>query len=158
MIGRATAAAWLVLLSCYAPDVNSYAVVRVADGDTIEVRSTDGEPQRVRFHGIDAPELGQAYGRAAKRELAELVAGANVTLEVRDVDPYDRLVAVVHLTAQTEATNVNAELVRRGYAWVYRRYTDDPELIRLEREAREDQRGLWRDRDPEPPWDWRRRN
>lgn len=145
-------------LSCYAPEPGHYTVVRVADGDTIEVRGETGEPQRVRFHGIDAPELGQAYGRAAKRELAELVAGTGVTLEVRDVDRYDRLVAVVHMTNGAASVNVNAELVRRGYAWVYRRYTDDPELIRLEAEARENRRGLWRDGNPEPPWDWRRKN
>jgi len=52
---------------------------------------------------------------------------------------------------------VSADLVRRGSAWVYRRYTDDPGLLALERDARAQQRGLWALPESEriPPWTWR---
>jgi endonuclease YncB( thermonuclease family) len=48
-------------------------------------------------------------------------------------------------------------MVRRGAAWVFRRYSDDPELLRLEDEARAARRGLWALPEAErvPPWDWR---
>jgi endonuclease YncB( thermonuclease family) len=53
--------------------------------------------------------------------------------------------------------DVNAEMVRRGAAWVYRRYSDDPELLRLEQIAQVEKRGLWRLPEAEriPPWEWR---
>ena len=47
-------------------------VVGISDGDTVHVRLQSGMI-RVRLHGIDAPEHDQAYGKAAKRELSQLV-------------------------------------------------------------------------------------
>jgi micrococcal nuclease len=52
--------------------------------------------------------------------------------------------------------NVNREQVRRGYAWVYRQYSSDPVLLRLEGEARQAKTGLWSDEAPVPPWQWRK--
>ena len=67
---------------------------------------------------------------------------------------YGRTVAVVILP---DGRSLNAELVRAGLAWWYRRYApDDETLERLEREAREARRGLWGDPEPIPPWEWRR--
>ncbi|MCP4285698.1 MAG: thermonuclease family protein [Gammaproteobacteria bacterium] len=51
---------------------------------------------------------------------------------------------------------IHAELVRQGYAWVYRRYAKDKELYRLEKEAQEGRRGLCSSDHPIPPWEWRR--
>jgi endonuclease YncB( thermonuclease family) len=50
---------------------------------------------------------------------------------------------------------VNAELVRQGYAWVYRHYAHDPALYAAEQEARNARRGLWAQGRPLPPWAWR---
>ncbi len=51
---------------------------------------------------------------------------------------------------------LNRELVRAGFAWWYRRYAPDDEMLaQLEQEAREAQRGLWADAEPVPPWEWR---
>jgi endonuclease YncB( thermonuclease family) len=59
--------------------------------------------------------------------------------------------------AYTDALNVNAEMVRQGAAWVYRKYNRDPSLLLLEREARSARRGLWALPETErtPPWEWR---
>ena len=51
--------------------------------------------------------------------------------------------------------DINAELVRQGYAWVYRTYAKRQMLYEIEREARGAQRGLWADGNPVPPWEWR---
>ena len=53
--------------------------------------------------------------------------------------------------------DVNAELVRIGAAWVYRKYATDPSLYDLEEEAREAGIGLWGQGVAIPPWEWRRR-
>jgi micrococcal nuclease len=50
---------------------------------------------------------------------------------------------------------VNRQMVAEGLAWHYTRYSDDATLADAEGEARAAARGLWRDREPVPPWEWR---
>jgi endonuclease YncB( thermonuclease family) len=129
------------------------SVVAVVDGDTADVQLASG-PIRVRLHAIDAPELGQADGPAAKQALAALVLGKPVLVEPYEQDSYDRLVARLWLGG----TDVNAEMVKEGHAWTYRRYADDPAYCRHEKAARDQGRGLWAlpvELRP-APWEWRR--
>ena len=55
-----------------------------------------------------------------------------------------------------ENTNLNKELLKAGLAWHFRRYSKDKELQALEDQARAEKLGLWQDKNPIPPWDWRR--
>jgi endonuclease YncB( thermonuclease family) len=103
---------------------------------------------------IDAPELHQAYGRKAKQALGNLVLGKIVTVEQVDIDRYGRTVGNVYL----DKLYVNAEMVRNGYAWFYRKYGRDMSLYDLENQARAGRRGLWADANPTPPWEWRKNN
>jgi endonuclease YncB( thermonuclease family) len=121
------------------PMADPAKVVRVHDGDTITVLDDDEEQHRIRMASIDAPELGQPYGRAARQELADLVAGKMVEIEPTDTDRYGRTIAVVLLNSG----NVNREMVSRGVAWSYLKYLDDPVLVNLEADARSTMRGLW---------------
>jgi endonuclease YncB( thermonuclease family) len=129
-------------------------VVGVVDGDTADVQLESGMI-RIRFHGIDAPELGQPYGKAAKARLAELVFGKSVTVEPFEQDRYDRLVARLWLGD----SDVNAEMIKSGHAWTYRRYADTPAYCAYEKAARELHRGLWQapPRERVAPWEWRKR-
>ena len=72
---------------------------------------------------------------------------------MQDTDRYGRTVGRVF----AGALDVNAEMVRRGAAWVYRRHSDDPVLLRLEQAARAERTGLWGLPEAErtPPWEWR---
>jgi hypothetical protein len=72
---------------------------------------------------------------------------------VQDTDRYGRTVGRIY----EGTTDVNAEMVRQGAAWVYRQYSRDPSLLRLEAEARAARRGLWALPEAEraPPWEWR---
>jgi len=115
-------------------------VAFVVDGDTVEL--TDG--RRVRYVGINTPEIGQPHADEAQAFNETLVAGQAVWLETGEQarDQYDRLLAHVWVGD----TFVNLALARQGYANAYTvppnlRYADA--LARAEREAREAGRGLW---------------
>ena len=145
-----------VLLACaVAAPVSAELVGRVVavhDGDTITVLVA-GRDIRVRLHGIDAPERGQPFANASRHALEAQVAGREVRVIERGHDGYGRLLGRVH----AGTTDVNAEQVRAGYAWVFRRFVNDAALLALEAEARDGRRGLWRDPKAMPPWRWRER-
>jgi endonuclease YncB( thermonuclease family) len=128
-------------------------VVKVHDGDTVTVLAA-GVERRVRLVGIDAPERGQPYASASRRGLAGRVGGRVVRVIERGTDSYGRTLGRV-LVAGSDA---NAAQVRDGYAWVFRRFENDPALIAQEAEAKAAGRGLWRDPEPLPPWVWRERH
>jgi len=127
-------------------------VVAITDGDTLKVLRSGAEV-RVRLHGIDAPEHRQPFAARARQFVGDLAFGKTVTVVVRDIDRYRRLVVEVILP---DGRNLNHELVRCGLAWWHRRYAPaDRTLERLENAARRARRGLWSDRSPVAPWEWR---
>jgi micrococcal nuclease len=125
-------------------------VVSITDGDTIRVQLASGREERVRYIGVDTPELAhfgdpdECFGARATAYNARLVGGRTVRL-VRDVEPrdrYGRLLAYVY----AGRTFVNAELVRAGYAQVLTvppnvRFAD--RFRRLAAAARSAGSGLW---------------
>ena len=127
-------------------------VVGIADGDTISVMH-NGKPVTVRLQGIDCPEKRQAYGTRAKQFSSQHVFGQVVTVLVSGTDRYGRTLGEVILP---DGMNLNRTLVEEGLAWWYRQYSDDDALRQLEEEARAVQRGLWADRNPIPPWEFRK--
>ncbi len=133
-------------------------VVQVADGDTLTVLTEGGKLVRVRLYGVDCPESRQKGGKAATDFTRDLALFQEVTLVDVDTDRYDRDVALVRLA---NGRTLNEELVRAGHAWVYRRYCTQPicaTWLDLERQARGQKLGLWRDKSPRPPWQWWREN
>jgi endonuclease YncB( thermonuclease family) len=131
-------------------------VIKVTDGDTIKVQLTSG-PITVRLDSIDTPEKDQPWGAEATQALAKLVANKQVQLDVITQDRYERLVALVYVAE----LNVNAQLVKDGHAWAFRRYMKKdtgPEFCAWEAAARSARRGLWSlpDDDWVYPSDWRR--
>jgi micrococcal nuclease len=102
------------------PNIERTAIVSyVVDGDTIVLAG--GE--RVRLVGIDAPELDVAGGPEAKRFVEGFCpAGGEVGLDVDDLNPkdrYGRTLAVVYVMHDDSWVNLNAELLRGGYAEIY---------------------------------------
>jgi len=127
-------------------------MVRVLDGDTIEVLH-NGKAERIRLNGIDAPEQDQDYGQRAKQLAQELAHGQQVTVQTKGQDKYGRSVGDVYLP---DGRHLNKELIRAGLAWWYCKYSSDQTLKDLEQEARDNKRGLWNDRVPIPPWIYRK--
>ena len=130
-------------------------VMRIIDGDTLELRAADDKTVSIRLAQIDAPEKAQPYGDMATKALSALTLGKPVRVEVVDLDRYGRSVGEVYFGD----LHVNAEMVRQGHAWAYTRYVESLAIIGLEDEARNHERGLWTLplAQREPPWVWRHR-
>jgi micrococcal nuclease len=126
-------------------------VVGVPDGDTLVVLN-GRETVRVRLEGIDCPELGQGFGRNAKRFTSSLIYKKRVEVRGKEWDRLGRLVARVSIGGR----DVSLELVRAGLAWHFTWYSSDKQLAEAEREARAEKRELWLQPHPTPPWEWRR--
>ena len=134
----------VLLLSCVPVATESQVkVVRVIDGDTIEIAGG----AHVRYIGMDTPETYpkvEFYGPEAKAKNIELVEGKLVTLEkdVSDTDKYGRLLRYVYV----DGVFVNGELVRLGYAEAVA-YPPDTryqwQLEQLEKEAKAAKLGIW---------------
>ena len=133
-------------------------VVGIQDGDTVTVLDSGKQQHRIRIAGIDAPEKAQAFGEAAKENLARLAFGKQADIRCSKRDRYGREVCNVYVGAR----DVGLEQVRSGHAWWFREYArEQPPAERrvyetAESEARGARRGLWHDASPTPPWDWRR--
>ncbi|HDR2614733.1 MULTISPECIES: thermonuclease family protein [Enterobacteriaceae] len=128
-------------------------VVRVLDGDTVEVLEPGNRLTRVRLAGIDAPEKSQPFGQRSRQALTALTADKSVHVSGSTQDRYGRLLG----TIWSDTTDINAVQVKTGMAWAYR-YHDRAsvaEYVGLERLARESRSGLWADPSPVEPWRWR---
>jgi endonuclease YncB( thermonuclease family) len=143
-------------------------VVGVIDGDTIDVRTGDTPPYRIRLAGIDAPEKKQPFGNKARQSLSDLVYQETVRIEWSKKDKYGRLVGKILVappgpcaTPCKAIVDVNLAQIAAGYAWHYKEYEkEQPKQDRLaydhaEQHAREQKLGLWKDAHPVPPWEWR---
>jgi endonuclease YncB( thermonuclease family) len=133
-------------------------VVGIADGDTITVLDADKVQHKIRLAGIDAPEKKQAFGNRSKESLSALAFDRTVDVETSKRDRYGRQIGKVLVNGR----DVNLVQVERGMAWFYRKYQREqsPNDQRLydaaEDAARAGKRGLWRDAEPVPPWEFRR--
>jgi|GEM_PF-2193227 len=127
-------------------------VIGIKDGDTFEVLC-DSVPERVRLAEIDCPEKKQAFGMKAKQYASDLCFGKTVTVINTGRDRYGRIVGKI--TTQ-EGTNVNEQMIKAGFAWHYKQYSDNVKLDDYEAQAREKHLGLWADNNPTPPWDYRK--
>lgn len=146
--------------SAHAGRIIEGMVRAVYDGDTVLLTTREESRLKVRLYGIDAPETqkpdkpGQAYGAISRRTLMYKVLGRRVTAELIDIDKYKRAVAVIRYSGR----DINREMVSEGMAWAYRQYllgTYVSEYIGAENLARSRRTGIWREPNPQPPWEFR---
>ncbi len=140
-------------LTSPARDYFSGRVVGVADGDTITVL-VEQRGTKVRLYGVDSPEKKQAFGSRAKQFTSGLVFDRTVRVEVVSIDRYQRRVGVV---IRNDGVNLNEALLENGWAWWYEQYAKkETRYAALEKKAREKRIGLWSDKAPQAPWEFRR--
>ena len=128
-------------------------IIRVIDGDTIDLfLFISASFIRIRLNGIDCPEKGQPFYEEATNYTSDLCLYKQVGVIKYDKDKYDRLIADIILP---DGRNLSEKLVRAGFAWWYRLYSDDLILKQLENEARIARKGLWSQPNPIPSWEFR---
>jgi endonuclease YncB( thermonuclease family) len=132
-------------------------VVGVHDGDTCTVLDAAKTQHKIRFNGIDAPELKQDFGNRSKQNLSDLIFGKTVRVHVTKKDKYNREVGVVFV----EGRDANLQQIKDGFAWHYKKYAGEQfpkereEYAKAETAAQTAKLGLWADAKPTPPWNYR---
>lgn len=132
-------------------------VVGIVDGDTLDVLTADKTQYRIRFAAIDAPEKTQPFYEVSRQSLANMVHRQKVTAECRKHDRFRRAVCKVLL----EGRDIGLMQIQRGLAWHSKPFAHEqaPADRRFyadaENEARAARRGLWRNPEPVPPWEYR---
>lgn len=132
-------------------------VVGIADGDTLTLLDASKTQHKIRLAGIDSPEKSQPFGQVCKKSLSDLAYDRVATVETAKLDRYGRAIGKVWVDSQ----DVNLEQIRRGCGWHYKKYQNEQSLDdrlsynRAEESARTNKVGLWVEKEPTPPWDWR---
>ena len=134
-------------------------VTAVHDGDSVRATDRHGQRHKIRLAYIDAPELQQAHGMAARDALRRLIDGQQVEVAVLDTDQYGREVAQIRLHGR----DINLAQIEEGHAWHYvsiaKRRQDKADFAaysRAEAGARSSRFGLWRVQSPQAPWAYRK--
>ncbi len=140
----------MLFLACNLLFGFSAKVVKVSDGDTITVLTPNKESIKVRLYGIDAPETKQDFGKASKQYLSSLIAGRIVEVKSSGQDRYGRVLGIIYL----DGADINAKTVEEGYAWAFVKYSKI--YAAQQSKAMKNKAGLWRQKDPQAPWDFRK--
>ncbi len=123
-------------------------ITKITDGDTVQAVTPEGTKLKVRLYGIDAPETtkgripGEPFGNDSRNYLASLVSQKSVRVEIRDIDRYRRMVAILWLAER----NVNQEMIAAGMAEAYGEYLKQPyraPFLQSEQEAKTQGKGIW---------------
>jgi len=127
-------------------------VVAITDGDTFKLLTNDSTLINVRLANIDCPEKKQPYSKKAKQFASDAISSKIVTIRVLKKDRYKRYISNV---IYNDSLNLSYELVKNGLAWHYVKYSKDTILQIIEDRAKASKIGLWKEKKPIPPWQWR---
>ena len=173
-LGACMLVTWLL---CLSPSVHAWpgVVTHVSDGDTVWVQDSVGATHKVRLLGIDAPEICQDHGLAAKEALQQLLMGQAVTVQGHQFDDYGRLLARLYVATvsgpgqavvppvpqassptSAQRHDVGRWMVQLGHAWSYRYRNDPGPYAQEEQRAREARLGLFAAARAQRPRDFRR--
>ncbi len=131
-------------------------ILKISDGDSFHA-SYDNLPIRVRLYGIDAPERKQINSSFSENQLKEILkVNESYTIEVMDVDAYGRYVGIAYVG---EGETAQQLLLEEGNVWLYPRYCKASICYyweNLEEKAKNKKLGIWKDKNPTPPWEFKR--
>lgn len=134
-------------------------VTRVHDGDTVWVKDDKRNRHKIRMAYIDAPETNQRFGKESKDNLYKKAIDQRAEVVVYSVDNYNREVAKVVVKGE----DLNLSQLQDGLAWhyCYHAATDQPwedynKYQSSFKAAQDNKVGLWKDKNPTAPWDFRK--
>ena len=141
-----------------AAELRGVMVVGVTDGVTITVR--DGKQNyKVRLAGIDTPEKGQPFAKRAHQNLSNLAHEKQAIVDCYKTDQYKRKVCRVWVGGN----DIALAQLQAGLAWHFKRFENDQTqrervaYAQAQDEARLRKWGLWHDKEPVPPWEFRKK-
>jgi endonuclease YncB( thermonuclease family) len=165
---------YFISVSSPSAEILHGTVAMVTDGDTVTLVDDNGFSHRVRLAGIDAPEKNQPYGKESTKNLRWLVYNQRVNIEYSKYDRYGRIVGKMEVNPKGDKfclqidcirkLDVGLEQIKLGMAWHYKRYEKEQSIVdrslfsNAERVVKKSKIGLWKDKNPIPPWKWRRDN
>ncbi len=133
-------------------------IVGVHDGDTITLLTESRERHKIRMTGIDAPELGQDFGRRSKENLSGLLYSKEIVVLHENTDRNGRILGKIVMDGE----DINLRQIEDGFAWYYKAFerdvaiSDRPLYAAAETRARDAQKGLWSQIGHIPPWVYRK--
>ena len=136
---------------CFSEYLENLAIKKIVDGDTVHVYFQE-EVYKIRLTEIDAPERDQPYGTHSTEYLKDLLKQGRVDVDISGTDRYGRKLGRLYW----QGMDINRELVSAGYAWVYDQYVTDNSFYANQLKARNLKKGLWQDKNPLEPWNWRK--
>jgi endonuclease YncB( thermonuclease family) len=148
----------LFIASISLADTLNGRVVGISDGDTVTVLDASNTQFKIRLMGIDAPEKNQPFGQKSKAALSDLIFNQQVSVDFKKQDRYGRTIGKITING----VDANLELIKKGMAWHYKKYQKEQTVedaflyANAEIQAQYQKRGLWRDKEPIPPWVWRK--
>lgn len=130
----------------------SGTVVKIKDGDTVVVLDKFNNQITIRLAEVDCPESKQAFGKQAKQFTADQVGMKVVTYQVISKDRYNRSIAKIFY----DGKYLSREIIKNGFGWHYKQYSTSSELATIEILAKKNNLGLWNEKNPTPPWQFRK--
>lgn len=146
-------------------------VTNITDGDTITVRDYSNQQHKVGLIGIDAPEKYQAFGNRSHQNLGALLNGRDVAVIWQKRDRHGRILGKVMIAPSDSSCrnprdcpktlDAGLEQIKAGHAWWDRSHAkeqtpeDRSKYEQSEFQARIHRNGLWADKNPVPPWNFR---
>ena len=147
------------------PISEQWQVLSIHDGDTVKVQK-DGIAERVRFCGIDAPEISQPLGKASRDYLKSLIpSNSSVQISIVGTDKYSRKIGEIFITGGSTEKFINEEMTKSGMAYSYDRYKNCPNQVAMGNGeaiakrsvgiAKSKKLGVWSG-NYQTPWDYRK--
>jgi len=129
-------------------------VIGIKDGDTVVVLDSLNYQTTLRLAEVDCPEKSQPFGTKAKQFTSDQIFRKQIKYVVTDIDRYGRSIAKIYYD---DNKYLSAEIIKNGFGWQYKKYSTSKDLANFENTARLQKVGLWYDKNPVAPWDWRRK-
>lgn len=130
-------------------------VIKIYDGDTITIL-VDGNKEKIRFYGIDAPEKKQSYGIESRDFVRHKIMDREVKVKIVNTDKYGRKIGKIYYN---NGKYLNLESVKGGYSWWYKYYArNEYDLEGAQKKAKKYKKGLWKEKNPINPYEYRKKH